>query len=274
MCLMASSSGRTQFCHSGDPYDMHPRMILETFKPEFPSRTAGHREVDAKHVHVQNNVCQSIPYCIFGTILDVESTGVLCVVCDTCGYGWGRSERDLPSSIPLLNMSTGRRCDPLPAARGRLPTCGKNEHMTPPPKRRMRHRAESGAYAGAAFRRRGLIPRHRRLCSGTRRPTIGPSASLELGSSSRSSLPANLAGPLCISTCTRCSDVAAILAERRFFQVKHVVSSLLSCTSKHLHRATSQNQHLGVASLVSCDTRTKECLWGCFCTYSFVANSR
>ena len=40
MCLMASSSGRIQLCHSGEPYDMHPRMILDTFNPEFPRRTA------------------------------------------------------------------------------------------------------------------------------------------------------------------------------------------------------------------------------------------
>ena len=41
MCLIASSSGKTQLCHSGEPYDMHPRMIFDTFSPEFPRRTAG-----------------------------------------------------------------------------------------------------------------------------------------------------------------------------------------------------------------------------------------
>lgn len=40
ICLIASCSGSTQLCHSGLPYDMHPRMIRDTFKPEFPRRTA------------------------------------------------------------------------------------------------------------------------------------------------------------------------------------------------------------------------------------------
>ena len=39
MCLIPSSSGSTQFCQSGEPYDMHPKMIFETFSPEFPRRT-------------------------------------------------------------------------------------------------------------------------------------------------------------------------------------------------------------------------------------------
>ena len=39
MCLIASSSGRDQLWNSGEPYDMHPRMIFETFRPELPRRT-------------------------------------------------------------------------------------------------------------------------------------------------------------------------------------------------------------------------------------------
>ena len=39
ICLIDSSSGKTHFCHSGEPYDIHPRMIGETFNPELPRRT-------------------------------------------------------------------------------------------------------------------------------------------------------------------------------------------------------------------------------------------
>jgi hypothetical protein len=39
MCLMASSSSSTHDSHSLDPYDMQPRIIWETFNPEFPTRT-------------------------------------------------------------------------------------------------------------------------------------------------------------------------------------------------------------------------------------------
>ena len=54
MCLIASSSGRTQSCHSGEPYDMHPRMILDTFNPEFPRRTVYRVLLGAFRSHVRN----------------------------------------------------------------------------------------------------------------------------------------------------------------------------------------------------------------------------
>ena len=38
---MDSSSGKTHASHSGDPYDMQPKIILETLSPELPSRTKG-----------------------------------------------------------------------------------------------------------------------------------------------------------------------------------------------------------------------------------------
>ncbi len=47
MCLMPSSSGMTQSCHSELPYDMHPRIILDTFKPDLPKRTI-HRRTQHK----------------------------------------------------------------------------------------------------------------------------------------------------------------------------------------------------------------------------------
>ena len=40
MCLIDSSSGKTHFIQSGEPYDIHPRMIWETFNPELPRRTS------------------------------------------------------------------------------------------------------------------------------------------------------------------------------------------------------------------------------------------
>ena len=39
MCFSPSSSPRTHGSHSGDPYDMHPSIIFDTLKPEFPRRT-------------------------------------------------------------------------------------------------------------------------------------------------------------------------------------------------------------------------------------------
>lgn len=39
MCFIASSSLRVQAAHLVSPYDIIPRMILETFKPELPSLT-------------------------------------------------------------------------------------------------------------------------------------------------------------------------------------------------------------------------------------------
>ena len=39
MCNIASSSPRSHFCQSGEPYDMHPRIILDTRRPEFPKLT-------------------------------------------------------------------------------------------------------------------------------------------------------------------------------------------------------------------------------------------
>ena len=39
ICLIESTSGKTHACHSGDPYDMQPKIILETLSPELPSRT-------------------------------------------------------------------------------------------------------------------------------------------------------------------------------------------------------------------------------------------
>ena len=39
ICARDSSSGNTQGCHSGVPYDIHPSMILDTFSPEDPRRT-------------------------------------------------------------------------------------------------------------------------------------------------------------------------------------------------------------------------------------------
>ena len=40
MCLKAScSSEMSHGCHSVEPKVMHPRMIRDTFKPEFPRRT-------------------------------------------------------------------------------------------------------------------------------------------------------------------------------------------------------------------------------------------
>jgi hypothetical protein len=40
MCLIPSSSPSTHGCHSGEPYDMHPKMIRETFRPDLPKRTS------------------------------------------------------------------------------------------------------------------------------------------------------------------------------------------------------------------------------------------
>lgn len=42
MCLMPSSSPRSQSCQPGSPYDMQPKMIFDTFKPELPRRTRDH----------------------------------------------------------------------------------------------------------------------------------------------------------------------------------------------------------------------------------------
>jgi hypothetical protein len=39
ICLIDSSSGKTQACHFGVPYDIHPSMILDTLSPELPRRT-------------------------------------------------------------------------------------------------------------------------------------------------------------------------------------------------------------------------------------------
>ena len=68
ICLMASSSGRTQSCHLGEPYDMHPRMILDTFSPEFPRRTAN-RQLSGKSSRSKILVEISAPYCILGAMI-------------------------------------------------------------------------------------------------------------------------------------------------------------------------------------------------------------
>ena len=39
ICLIASSSPRTHSAQLGSPYDIAPRMIFETLRPEFPRRT-------------------------------------------------------------------------------------------------------------------------------------------------------------------------------------------------------------------------------------------
>src|SRR3984957_7901477 len=41
MCLMASSSPKTHSCHLGSPYCIVPKIILETFRPDWPNRTGG-----------------------------------------------------------------------------------------------------------------------------------------------------------------------------------------------------------------------------------------
>ena len=40
ICLRASSSGSTQLCQLGSPYDMQPSIILEIFSPELPRDTS------------------------------------------------------------------------------------------------------------------------------------------------------------------------------------------------------------------------------------------
>ena len=39
ICSIPSFSPKTHGCHSGEPYCIVPRMILETLSPELPSRT-------------------------------------------------------------------------------------------------------------------------------------------------------------------------------------------------------------------------------------------
>ena len=51
MCLIASSSPKTQSCHSVDPYCIVPRIILETLRPEFPRRTAKYTSVRSSQIN-------------------------------------------------------------------------------------------------------------------------------------------------------------------------------------------------------------------------------
>ena len=60
MCLIASSSGSTQFIQSLDPYDMHPRMIFDTFSPELPRRTTQERHQQDLQYHAQNALTPTV----------------------------------------------------------------------------------------------------------------------------------------------------------------------------------------------------------------------
>jgi len=86
---MASFSPRTQGSHFGSPYDIIPRITLDTFNPEFPRRTV--------IVHVSDNRSTTkdilqygniVPYGTFFvpagvdmamviTELDIEAEGVM-----------------------------------------------------------------------------------------------------------------------------------------------------------------------------------------------------
>ena len=52
MCLIASSSGSTQSCQPFEPYDIQPRMIFETLRPEFPRRTVNKIDIESKRTVV------------------------------------------------------------------------------------------------------------------------------------------------------------------------------------------------------------------------------
>ena len=56
-CSMASFSPRTHCSQRGSPYDIIPRMILDTFNPDFPRRTAipGVRKIHSKCFKVQSH---------------------------------------------------------------------------------------------------------------------------------------------------------------------------------------------------------------------------
>lgn len=70
ICLMASSSSRTQSCQVLRPYCIVPKMILETFSPDFPRRTASSKLLTETHYIDDLN----LPYFIF---LDGNSTAAI-----------------------------------------------------------------------------------------------------------------------------------------------------------------------------------------------------
>ena len=74
---MDSSSGKTQGCHSGDPYDMHPRIILDTCKPEDPSRTVGISTLARRRLR-QIELCS--PYGMFLVVAAILELNVYVVV--------------------------------------------------------------------------------------------------------------------------------------------------------------------------------------------------
>lgn len=70
MCSTPASSPSTQLCQPGSPYDMQPKMSLDTFRPELPRRTA--EAIRVRTALQATTLCASClrcsPYSIFGAI--------------------------------------------------------------------------------------------------------------------------------------------------------------------------------------------------------------
>lgn len=65
ICLIASSSSSTHSCQPLSPYCIAPKIIFETLRPEFPSRTSKWWRSQERKSILQSNDSTSSPYGIF-----------------------------------------------------------------------------------------------------------------------------------------------------------------------------------------------------------------
>lgn len=97
-CSIASFSPRSHCCQCGSPYDIMPRITLDTFSPDFPRRAVvlRVREIRSKHTEVRSQTIGNP----FGNSRGGHS-------CDQVRSGTRKSEATLDSFEPLYASLLG-----------------------------------------------------------------------------------------------------------------------------------------------------------------------